>query len=310
MRELDDRLTRGLLDLLDRAPSDADVWATTERYVQRGRRRRQMLVVVVVAAVLAVFSGVALRSAGGNQQVRVATTVPHMTAGTTSVSTPTTRSATAIPSTTVSVPRVEACPAQCIGQSAADIDGDARDDRVGLFATPPLSGNLGEASPSKLTIRVVFADGRVAEYEDTADWDASLVGAAAVDGSDKAKIFYFNFTGANNRMGHVLQWDGTRLIAVRGDNGEPFTTLIAGYAMGGRGFRCAGSLFMATQIQQGPEDHQWRASQTIYEWTSDALVEVAADQPVEVTQPPRPAGLNVPPEYEQLIGVHCAGLEQ
>jgi hypothetical protein len=292
MPELDDRVARGLHDLLERAPSEADVWSTTERYVERNRHRRQMLAAVVVAAVLAVFGGVAIRSTATNPRVRVATTVPDTT-----------------PSTTMPGTVVGPCPGSCLGRATADVDGDGRPDRVGLSATPPLTGDITAEQPSRLTIRVAFADGRVAEFEDTAEWDASLVGAADVNRSGRASIFYFNDTGASHHMGKILQWDGTRLVAVRGADGKPFTTFIDAYAMGGRGFRCEGTSFMTTTIQNGgPED--WSASETVYRWRGDTLVPVGTDQPISVSGPPAgTTGFYVPPEYDQIVGVHCAGLE-
>jgi hypothetical protein len=309
MPELDDRVARGLHDLLDRAPSEAEVWTTTERYVQRNRHRRQMLAALVVAAVLAVVGGVALHSTTGSQRVRVATTVPDTTPSTAPSTKPTATSTTMSPPTTVPSAVIDACPGSCLGRTTADVDGDGKPDRVGLIATPPLSGDITAGTPSTLTIRVVFASGGVAEFEDRAEWDASLVGAADINDSGKAMILYFNDTGASHHRGRILQWDGTRLVAVKGPNGEPFTTFIDGYAMGGRGFRCAGDSFMTTTIQNGPAD-EWTADENVYRWNDDTLVPVAENQPIAVSGPPAgTTGFYVPPEYDQLIGVHCAGLE-
>jgi hypothetical protein len=294
MPEPDDRVTRGLVDLLGRAPADSDIWAATERYVTRSRHRRQLLGATLAAVVLAVFVGVATHSAAGNRRVRVATTLPDTAATSTTVAQP--------------GPPADPCRSECVGRASADVDGDGRPDDIGLTATPALSRIIEQPSNSRLTVRVAFANGEDAEYEDTAAWDASLVGAADVDGSGKAKILYFNDTGASHHMGHILQWDGSRLVAVKGPNGRPFTTFIDGYAMGGRGIRCDGTSFATTSISGSADS--WTASENVYRWSGDRLVEVATDQPIAVSGPPAgTTGFYVPPEYDQIIGVHCPGME-
>jgi hypothetical protein len=183
------------------------------------------------------------------------------------------------------------------------------------MADPPLSGNALGGTPSRLTIRVVFATGRVADFHDTAAWDASLVGAADVSGDGKAKIFYFNDTGASHHMGHILQWDGTQLVAVKGPNGHAYTTFIDGYALGGGGIRCVGNSFRATSISESVPTG-WSASETIFAWHGDQLVKVAEHRPIPIADPIGPSGPSglvgnnyyVPPEYSRIIGVHCAGL--
>ena len=165
-----------------------------------------------------------------------------------------------------------------------------------------------ENAPSKLVVSVVFADGRVAEYDDTAAWDASLVGAVDLNGDGKAEIFYFNDTGANLHSGHILRWDGSQLVAVQGADGKPFSTFISGYAMGGDGFRCVDNSYEAMTI--GGNGQTWDASEITYRLIGNDLVKVSDPQPIPLT--PRPANSKeqfyIPPQYDQIIGVHCPGM--
>ena len=172
---------------------------------------------------------------------------------------------------------------------------------------PPL--NTENVTGVKLDLRVVLADGRTAQYRDSAAWDASLVGAADGDETRNAEIFYFNDTGASHHMGHILQWDGTQLVAVQGPNGKPFTTVIDGYAMGGRGFRCDDNSFITMTIQMGGPPDGWVGDETTYHWVGHELVKVAQHQPIPIAEPViRQPKFKVPPEYDTIIGVHCAGL--
>ncbi len=153
---------------------------------------------------------------------------------------------------------------------------------------PPL--NTENVTGVKLDLRVVLADGRTAEYRDSAAWDASLVGAADVNGDGSAEIFYFNDTGASHHMGHILQWDGTQLVAVQGPNGKPFTTVIDGYAMGGRGFRCDDNSFITMTIQLGGPPDGWVGDETTYHWVGHQLVKVAS-----INRSPSPNRSSAPP---------------
>jgi hypothetical protein len=240
--------------------------------------------------------------------VRVATTAPVATVPVTTV--PVTTVTTSPPT----APRVAVCPLDCVGQLTADVDGDGRPDQIGLFADPPLSGDIMANRPSKLVVRVEFADGRVADYDDSAAWTASLIGAIDLNGDGQAEIFYFNDTGANLFMGHILRWDGTQLVAVQGADGKPFSTFTSGYAMGGDGFRCADNSYIAMTIDKdgvsAAAPSGWTASQTTYRLQGNVLVQVADAQPIAIT--PRPSGYTgdyyLPPEYNEIIGVHCPGV--
>ena len=291
MDEFDERVVSGLRELVDRAPDDTDVWAETERHIARHRRRRRTIglaaVVVALASTAAVAGAMSTRSHGS---ARVSATTP-----TTSDST---------------LPNVNVCPAGCVGQTAADVDGDGRPDKIGLVATPPLSGEISAGKPSKLVIRVAFASGRVSEYDDTAEWDASLLGASDVNSDGKAEIFYFNNTGANLHSGHILRWDGSRLVAVQSADGKPFETFTSGYAMGGDGFRCTDNAFVTMTISYGTPPDGWTASRTTYQWNGNQLVKVTENQPMPLTPPPAGSPTDVPPsEYDQIIGAHCPGLQ-
>ena len=182
--------------------------------------------------------------------------------------------------------------------------------RSDSYANPPLSGDALGRSPSKIVVKVVFADGRVADYDDTAEWDASLVGTADLNGDGRAEIFYFNNTAANLHSGYILRWDGSRLVAVLGSDGKPFETFTSGYAMGGDGFRCGDNSFITMTIQYGAPPDGWVASETTYRWENNTLVKVTDEQPMAITQPAAGATgeFTAPPEYEQIIGAHCPGM--
>jgi hypothetical protein len=297
MSELDERVVTGLRELVDRAPVDADVWVETERLVQRHKHRRQTMVAAAIVAIVAAFTVAGVRSTASEDRVHVAGTTPETTSTTTS-------QMSSVPSGKV------ACPLSCIGQTTADVDGDSRLDKIGLFANPPLSGDAVGNSPSKIAVRVVFANGRVAEYHDTAKWDASLVGTADLNGDGRAEIFYFNNTGANLHSGYILRWDGSKLVAVLGSDGKPFQTFTSGYAMGGDGFRCGDHSYIAMTIQYGAPPDGWVASETTYRWEDNALVKVTDKQPMAITQPAAGATgeFTVPTEYDQIIGAHCPGM--
>jgi hypothetical protein len=311
----DERVVNALRELVDRAPVEAEVWAETERHAARHRHRRQAMGAAFLIALVSAVAIAGVVSSNSNEHVHVAAKVPTSTSATTaSTSGPTTATTTAPePSTTGAppiVPAVDACPGDCVGRATADVDGDGRPDNIGLSATPPLSGDITADKPSQLVLRVVFANGRVAEYDDTAQWDASLIGAADVNGDGGAEIFYFNNTGANLHSGYIVRWDGTKLVAVQGPDGKPFNTFTSGYALGGDGFRCSGNSFMTMTIDDNGPPDGWGATQTTYHWNGNQLVKVAANQPMVITQPPAgPSGeVSVPPEYDQIIGVHCPGM--
>jgi len=143
MSDLDERIVSGLRELVDRAPVAADVWVETERRVREaqaspadnGRRDRHRD---------RGGAGLSLvcRSTGSEQHVHVATTTPETTSTTSPVTT-----------------QEDVCPVGCVGQTTADVDGDGRIDKIGLFANPPLSGDALGNSPSKIVVRVVFANG-------------------------------------------------------------------------------------------------------------------------------------------------------
>jgi hypothetical protein len=293
MSELDERVVTGLRELVDRAPVDADVWVETERLVQRHKHRRQTMVAAAVVAIVGALTVAGVGSTASEDRVHVAGTTPATT------------------STTSSVASGEVvCPFSCIGQTTADVDGDGHLDKIGLFANPPLSGNAVGHSPSRIVVRVVFANGRVADYDDTAAWDASLVGTADLNGDGRAEIFYFNNTGANLHSGYILRWNGSKLVPVLGSDGKPFQTFTSGYAMGGDGFRCGDHSFITMAIQYGAPPTGWVATQTTYRWEDNALVKVANEQPIAITQPVAGATGEsaVPAEYDQIIGAHCPGM--
>jgi hypothetical protein len=322
MSERDERMVSALRELVDLAPIEADVWADSERRVARRTRRRRTMgaiaVVVVVGVVGAVATGT-LATTKSTKHVQVATTTPTTErAGTTNAPTTTTPT-TATPTTSLAIvapttlsttpaatPTVDVCPDQCVGRASADVDGDGRLDEIGLSASPALSGDIVAGKPSALLVRVLFADGRVTEHHDSADWDASLIGAADVNGDGRAEIFYFNNTGANLHSGPILRWDGANLAVVLGPDGKPFSTFTSGYALGGDGFRCAGNAFFTMNINDdGPPSH-WNATQTAYNWKDGRLVKVSAEQPIPLTQPPPGSSPGTTPvEYDQIIGAHC-----
>jgi hypothetical protein len=311
MGERDERVVNALRELVDRAPADAEVWAETERHLVRHKHRRQAAGAAAAIAVLSAFAVAGALSADSKDRVRVATATPATTTSPVTAAPATvTASSTTTTETPATTPTVDSCPAGCVGRATADVDGDGRPDQIGLFASPPLSGDITAGRPSHLIVRVVMADGRVAEYNDTAEWDASLVGANDVNGDGKAEIFYFNHTGANLHSGYILYWDDTKLVAVQGSDGKPFNTFTSGYAMGGDGFRCSGNSFMTMTIGYGAPPDGWSAEETTYRWRGDQLVKVAENQPIGVTQPPAgPSGQSsAPPEYDQIIGAHCPGL--
>ena len=309
MGDVDDRVRDGLRTLVDRAPVDAEVWVATERHVDRAKHHRQLMAAATVVAIVAVVGAVGAHAANSHNRVRVATTTP----------TPTTTATTTPPTVPTTSRALSVCPVNCVGRATADVDGDGRPDQIGLFADPPLSKDIMANRPSKLVVRVAFATGRVAEYDDTADWDASLIGAFDLNGNGRANIFYFNFSGANNRMGHILRWNGSQLVAVQGTNsaahgvdGTPFTLFTSGYALGGDGFRCTDKGYVAMTIGHdgvsAAAPSGWSALQTTYQLRGNELVRVD-ERPIAITSPP--AGTSdsyVPPEYDQIIGVHCPGV--
>ena len=130
------------------------------------------------------------------------------------------------------------------------------------------------------------------------------------NGDGGAEIFYFNDTGANLFSGYILRWDGAGLVAVQGPDGKPFNTFTSGYAMGGEGFACRGNEFVTMGIGYGEPPDGWSGSETIYHWSGNQLVKVSEDQPIPISK--APAGTTgdywVPPEYDQIIGVHCPGV--
>ena len=253
MTDRDERVVNALREFVDRAPVDAEVWAETERHAARHRHRRQAMGAALVIALVAAVAIAGVVSSNSNERVHVAATVPTSTSAS-----------------------VDACPGDCVGRATADVDGDGRPDNIGLSATPPLSGDATADKPSQLVLRVVFANGRVAEYDDTAEWDASLIGAADVNGDGRAEIFYFNNTGANLHSGYILRWDGSKLVAVQGPDGKPFNTFARGYALGGAGFRCSGSSFITMTIDDNGPPDGWNATQTTYHWNGNQLVKVAS----------------------------------
>jgi hypothetical protein len=308
----DERVVNALRELVDRAPVEAEVWAETERHVARHRHRRQAMAAAFVIALVSAVAIAGVVSSNSNERVHVAEKVPTSTSATTaSTSGPTTATTTAPESSTTEapsvVPAVDPCPGDCVGRATADVDGDGRPDTIGLSATPPLSGDPIGDKPSQLVLRVVFANGRLAEYDDTAQWDASLIGAADVNGDGGAEIFYFNNTGANLHSGYIVRWDGSKLVAVQGPDGKPFNTFTSGYAMGGEGFACSDNSFITMMIDYGAPPDGWTATETTYHWSGNQLVKVSDHQPMPITKPP--AGTTdtylVPPEYDDIIGVHC-----
>jgi hypothetical protein len=340
MGELDERVSNGLRQLVGRAPVGADVWVDTERRIERAKRRRQAIAAATAVAIVAVLTIAGVHATTSPKRVRVATPVPPATHATTPrrgvrvaptapVPTPATTPSTSRPTSTITTPTtlptasptVNVCPFECLGLATADVDGDGRPDQIGLFANPPLSGNITAGRPSKLDVRVVFANGRVADYHDTAVWDASLVGAVDLNGDGRADIFYFNFTGANNRMGHILRWNGSQLVAVQGStaevqgaDGTAFTTFTSGYAMGADGFRCVNNSYISMTIHDdgvtADSPTGWNASQTTYRLHGNELVKTSGPQPIAITK--QRAGTTssfyVPPQYDQIMGVHCPGV--
>jgi hypothetical protein len=66
MRDIDERLTEGLRELVDRAPVEAEVWDDTARYVRKHKQRRQAALAGGVAAIVAAIGiTAAVRSDGG-----------------------------------------------------------------------------------------------------------------------------------------------------------------------------------------------------------------------------------------------------
>jgi hypothetical protein len=313
--ELDDRVTRGLRELADGAPVDADVWDDTERYVAKHRHRRQAAFAsVAVVVVAAVGIGVAANAARSpKQQVNVAhpsavSTVPPptlvATASTVVAPTPTTILATMAPSPTTTIPASRApappnaCPFQCIGTAAADVDGDGRADHIGYMeVTAPTAG-----APGSVKIRVVFADGRVAEFDDKETIYAAWLGATDLNGDGHAEILYMNEAGAHSLNGKILRWDGNRLTQVTDVDGKPFAWTIDSFAFGDTGFRCTSNGIVVTSVTyQGSGDGTtgpWSGDETTYSWMGQAL---AASTPKPVTVEGRTAA-------SQVYGAHCPGL--
>lgn len=87
MPDLDQRIASGLRDVSGRAPIDADVWPTAQRYVAKRRRRRQTFAAAAVATALlagGVLTASVVRSADSKVVVShpddtTVTTLPRVT---------------------------------------------------------------------------------------------------------------------------------------------------------------------------------------------------------------------------------------
>ena len=203
----------------------------------------------------------------------------------------------------------DACPTNCIGKGRADVDGDGTLDDIGYIE---LQAPTGDAFETRVLVRVIFSDGRVAEHEDTGHFDPQWLGAADVFGDGMAKIFYFNEIGAHTLSGHILRFDGTGISAVN-EAGKPFVITIDNYYLGDTSFSCDGGTLSVTTDQfegtldpNAPDGAQpagaWSGTKTKYSWFEGQLDKVG-EEPISFTTTDSD-------QSARVSGAHCPGLPE
>ncbi len=220
-------------------------------------------------------------------------------------------SATGAPTTTRHPPAA-ACPGRCIGTATADVDGDGRPDRIGYI----LTNQSSDALPSlDVTVRVVFADGRVSELRDTGQGAAAWIGAADVNGDHKAEVFYTTDRAVNADTGHIAVWDGHDVVQVHDAAGAPVSYTVDEEALATSGLTCSGRTFSTANVMftapDATREGQWAGSTTTYQWNGPTLQKVSTT-PIAFQGYSADLSLGHAPPVElgPIYGVHCTGLPQ
>lgn len=308
MRDIDDRITNGLQELVSRAPAGDDVWEDTMGYVRKRTRRRAAAVGVAAVGIIA-LGGLAIAHANSNDKKhpRVAinsntTTVPATTPKTTPQTTPRTT-----PNTTPLVQIADPCVSRCIGRGTADVDGDGKPDKIGYMASSV--DQFGSATA--VDLRVAFANGKLADWRTKAFLQPAWLGAKDLNGDGKAEILLFDVMGAHAHSGKIIQWNGSALAPVVDSKGQPFAIVVDNFVMGDTGLGCTENRLYQTSVYFNGVDTTkpgpWVGQTTFYELRGNTMVQASVQQ-VRFTgywdeiKSPRA------PELKQIDGVHCDGL--